>query len=364
MKPITILITGVGGGGLGEQILKALRMATTPYKIVGGDMDPLSMGLQFVDYPYFLPPAVDSSYIGAIDCLCKRHGVKALFPGSEPELKIISRNRDQLQGNGVLIPLNPHQVIETCLDKIRTMTFLKSHEFSHPRFMQITSAADLEKVSFLPAVLKPSVGSGGSTNTFIVQSKNELDLFGNYLLNLTDRFICQEYVGLATEEYTVGVLLGLDGKLINSIAIRRNLGPGLSCRIKVPNRTGRKELGPTLIISSGISQGEIGVFPQVTRDCERLALELGCTGAVNIQCRLVNGRPCIFEINPRFSGTTSLRAMVGYNEPDLLIRQHLLNEKAPRGFAYKGGFICRGLQESLFIQTPAPVMLDGEEAEC
>jgi carbamoyl-phosphate synthase large subunit len=35
----------------------------------------------------------------------------------------------------------------------------------------------------------------------------------------------------------------------------------------------------------------------------------------------------VFEVHPRFSGTTSIRAAAGFNEVDILIRNFLLNEQ-------------------------------------
>jgi carbamoyl-phosphate synthase large subunit len=121
----------------------------------------------------------------------------------------------------------------------------------------------------------------------------------------------------------------------------------LSNRIKLHNRTGNASLGPILAISNGVSQGEIGPFPRVTGPCEALALALGCRGTVNIQCRVVGDDVYVFEINPRFSGTTSLRALVGYNEPDVLIRRHVLGEAITTRFPYQSGLVMRGLAEVL-----------------
>ena len=42
---ITVMLTGIGGGGHGEQILKALKLAETDYEIIGCDMSPNSLGL-------------------------------------------------------------------------------------------------------------------------------------------------------------------------------------------------------------------------------------------------------------------------------------------------------------------------------
>jgi carbamoyl-phosphate synthase large subunit len=181
----------------------------------------------------------------------------------------------------------------------------------------------------------------------IAQTRDEAITLSTYLLRLYPKFIAQEYVGTPDTEYTVGVLVSMEGELINSIALKRNILSGLSNRIKGKNLIGKKELGSILAISSGISQGEIGVFPEITHPCEEIAMAFGCRSVFNIQCRFVNGRVFVFEINPRFSGTTPLRAMVGYNEPDVLLRRHVLGEKIQPHFAYGNGIIMRGLREVL-----------------
>jgi carbamoyl-phosphate synthase large subunit len=346
MSRFVVMVTGVGGGGHGEQIVKALRLAPTAYTIVGGDMTPVSTGFARVDHPCILPPARDPQYIDAVLAVCRRRGVRALFHGSEAELKVMSRERDRIEAAGIFLPINPAEVIDTCMDKARTVAFLQAHGFGVPRTVTIRSGADLADVPFLPAVLKPSVGGGGSAGVLLAQTREELQAFGGFLLESYPEFIVQEYVGRPEDEYTVGVLLSMDGELINSIAVRRYILSSLSNRIKVPNR-GDPALGPILAISSGVSQGDVGRFPEVTRQCEEMALALGCRGAVNIQCRFVDGRVVVFEINPRFSGTTSLRAMVDYNEPDVLIRRHCLGERIEAGFPYREGVILRGLEETL-----------------
>ena len=108
----------------------------------------------------------------------------------------------------------------------------------------------------------------------------------------------------------------------------------------MPNRTGRAELGKNLVISSGVSHGDIGRFPEVTEPCKEIAAKLGARGPINIQCRLFRGKVYPFEINPRFSGTTGLRAMVGFNEPQQLIDIHLHGHQ-PVPIVYKSGTIVR-----------------------
>jgi carbamoyl-phosphate synthase large subunit len=343
----TVVVTAVGGGGNGEQIVKALRLSSLGYTIVGTDVSRYSKGLYEVDHPYLVTKTTDPNYIDQIAEICRRHDAVALFHGSEPELRAFSEHRSVFAELGILLPINHAHVIDMCMDKVQTSAFLAAEGFSIPTWSEVRSAADLDAIDLkLPVVLKPSVGGGGSVNLFLAQTETELKTFGRYLLGIYPAYIAQEYVGTVDSEYTVGVLHTMDGEFVNSIGIRRQLGTAISSRIRVPNHSGRSELGDSLIISSGFSHGDIGRFVDVASRCEQIAKALDVRGAVNVQCRLVDGEVVVFEINPRFSGTTSLRAMVGYNEPDVLIRHHVLNEPIDVGFGYREGTILRGLSET------------------
>lgn len=355
---VTAMVTGVGGGGHGEQILKALRLADRSYRVVGSDITPYSSGLGAVDQPCLMPPASDRGYIATLLAVCAAEGVEVLFPGSQPELEALSANRDAFARAGIFLPINPAEVIETCLDKVRTMEALGAAGFAVAAYRRVRSLDDAAGFEHLPAILKPSVGGGGSANLALVQDRDELIACARQLLAIHPEFIVQEYVGTPEREYTVGVLAGMDGEVLNSIAIRRFILSALSNRIRVPNRTARDDLGPVLAVSSGISQGRIGRFPEVTGPCEEIARALGARGPFNVQCRLVGDRVHVFEINPRFSGTTSLRAMVGCNEPDTLVRAHLLGEEIEPHFAYREGVITRSLSETLIDPADIPTAAD------
>ena len=347
MTARTVLVTAVGGGGVGEQLVKALRLAEQPYRIVGGDAQSRSLGLQEVDLPVILPYASAPSYIETVLSVCHRFAVRGLFPGSEPELLALSAARADFAAAGVVLFANTEAVIATGLDKARTAQFLAGHGYRAPRSVIITRASELADIPFLPAILKPNTAGGGSANVFVAQTEAELHQFGAYLLGTTGTCLAQEYVGSADNEFTVGILSDLDGGFINSIAVRRNILSAFSNRSKAPNRTGNPLYGGQLVVSNGISQGEIGPFPEVTVTCERIALALGSCGPLNVQCRLVGDEVQVFEINPRFSGTASLRALVGFNEPDLLYRRHVEGETLAPRFPYRSGNITRGLREVL-----------------
>jgi carbamoyl-phosphate synthase large subunit len=355
-KRVPVLVTAVGGGGVGEQVVKALRLAGDEYRIVGTDITHISKTLYEVDDAYLVPRANDRRYVNRLLDICRKHGVKALFVGSDPELKRISRSRKRFAERDIFLPINPPKVIDVCSDKIKTCAWLSDHGFDHPGTVALSSPDDLDAVDFFPSVIKPSVGSGGSKYVFIVRNRDELHSVGSYLISLGGKLLVQEYVGDAKSEYTVGVLLSMEGEVINSISVKRNIETAISSQITLPGLPGSGRKGQALAVSSGISQGEIGPFPEVTRTCEQIAARLGCRGVVNIQCRYQPGKVIVFEINPRFSGTTSCRALAGYNEPDVLIKKYVLGRNIEPRFRYKTGLVLRGLCET-FVE-PARVPLD------
>ena len=350
---VTVLVTGVGGGGLGHEVVKALRLAGR-YRLIGVDVSPTSFGLFDVDEAYTVPPASHSEYVDLVLDLCERRGARVIIHGSDPELKALSPHRERFSVKSVIPLFNSPEVIATGMDKSATMNFLDAHGFSRPKSLMIETTDAVPSAFGLPAIVKPATGGGGSSDTFIVQEYDELVFVCNYLLRQGRSVLLQEYVGTPEDEYTVGVLHTLDGAFVGSIALRRSILAGLSNRIKAPNRTTRSDLGPILAVSSGISQGVIDDFPLVRQQCEAVAAAIGSRGPMNIQCRVANGIVYPFEINPRFSGTTHLRALAGYNEPDLLIRHHVFGEELPLPTQYVTGAIVRGLAERRAVDL-APV---------
>jgi len=345
MNKISVIVTGTSGGGVGEQIMKALRLSSLNIEIIATDVKAESKGLVKADKGYVVPYANNENYIATILSLCEKYNVKVVFPGSEAELHVFSKHRDIFKEKNILLPINSEEVIDICTDKTKTMEFLKTNGFSFPKSVTIKTEDDINKINFLPVVIKPSIGAGGSKDIMVAQTQKEVEIFCRYLLNIYPEFIAQEYVGTPDSEYTVGVLNSMNGEFINSIAVHKSIETALNNRIRIKNCTGITSLGKHLVISSGISEGKVGPYPEVTQECEKVVKKLGATAAINVQCRLYNGKVYIFEINPRFSGTTSIRALVGYNEPEILIKKYILKENIEVRFSYKESYIGRGLEE-------------------
>jgi carbamoyl-phosphate synthase large subunit len=133
--------------------------------------------------------------------------------------------------------------------------------------------------------------------------------------------------------------------IIDSIVLKRNILSGLGAKIKILNKSGNASLGKYLAISSGISQGEIIRNELIATTAEQIAQKLNSTGPLNIQCRLQDNKVYVFEINPRFSGTSPMRAIVGFNELDLSLKNKVLKQTKFSRINYKLGHLVRGLTE-------------------
>lgn len=344
MNKLNILVTGAGGGGIGEQIVKALINGDNDYFIVCTDTRELSIASVIGDAFYMLPKASSPEYINELLLICRKFEIKAVFPGSEPELIELVRNKERLLEMGVKLPVNSADLISLCSDKIEFNDYLTNNGFVTCKTYLIDNGFEFADLTDYPYVIKPVKGSG-SANVFIVQNLMELKSIITYL-GSEHKFILQEYIGNLEEEYTVGILSTEDLGYVQHIILQRDLSLGLSIKQKVQNKTNRSDLGDYLGISTGISQGKFVENHLINDAVMRVVELLQPTSSINMQCRVHNGEVYIFEINPRFSGTTNLRALVGFNEIEFIInRMFTRNNVVLNPDNWTNKVVCRGLKE-------------------
>lgn len=338
MRKINVLVTGIGGGSHGEQIVKALKLATNiDLTIIGTDVTDITTGKRLVDIFYKVPYANADNYKEVLAEIIKKHDIKFIFHGSEPELKFISENRDFFEELNVSHPLNSKDIISLCMNKYETFKTLEKLGIQIGKYRKIDSLEDINKIDFFPLVLKPSTGSGGSANVNICFDKEDLETATKYMLKYGVDIVAQEYI-YSENEYTIGVSSDENSEIIGSIGIKRILGNSLSTRVKI------KKDDKLYMISTGISQGEIIKDRDILSQAEEIAKKLNSVGPLNIQCRIVDGKIYTFEINPRLSGTTSLRAMAGYNEPEAMILKKVLKKEVDLN-NYQEKTILRTIEE-------------------
>jgi carbamoyl-phosphate synthase large subunit len=322
-KAPRVLVTSVGGRSVGHQIVHALRSLGDRYTIAVTDADAFSFGLYLVPDRNIVPHGQAREYREAITDLVRRREIEILLPGSEVEIRSLVGIRAELADAGCHLVASPTEAIMLCQNKATLYRWLADNGIGVPRS---ASCADWERLvaeAGFPLVAKPSDASGGSRDVAIVGNSDEVKRYIASFPRETSEIVFQEYVGDADSEYTVGVVVSQRGVIIDSLVLRRVL-KGLSLA------TIRMIDGKPYTLSTGYSQGIIVKDEAVQTFCEDLALRLGLIGPVNIQLRKQGSEIRVFEVHPRFSGTTSIRADAGFNEPDIVIRDQLLGETLGR----------------------------------
>jgi len=326
-----VMIAGIGGASLGTEICKALQLAGG-YGIYGCDISPTAYGLY--DPGFTATYRVDRDhYVDSVIDACGTAEATWLIPGGEQPMVLLRQALEQLRNAGITLVANAGEVVDLCSDKESTFKQLKEIGVAAPRTAAVSTALDIDEIG-LPCIVKPATGSGGSVAVFFAVTKEEAVMYAEFIRRSGSLPIAQEYLDIQEGEFTIGVLSLPNGRIVSSIALRRSLDAKLSVAYR--ERGG--------IISSGYSQGYIGEFPDLCRQAEEIAKAVGSRGPINVQGRVREGVLYPFEINPRFSASTYLRALAGINEVDIFIRCHNL-EISPQKPTVRPGWYLRSLTE-------------------
>lgn len=303
----TILVTGVGGG-VGQSLLKAL--AGTSYRVIGVDSDPLAVGLHAAPDAYLGLEARESGYVDRLLDICRAENCGLVFPGLDVELLPLAEAKARFLAEGVLPIVSTPDVVNICDDKLATNRFLHRQGFAVPETCSLKDATALD----FPVVLKPQRGGARSRRTFMAHTSDDFDLYRS--LVDADNCVVQEY--LAGDEYTCGTV-NLEGRCRGVIVMRRVLRDGDTYKAFVERN------------------------PRIEALVREVVEALQPFGACNVQLRLKDGVPHVFEINARSSGTTAARALAGFNEPKS-IADYLLRQIEP-SFAIREITVLRYWQE-------------------
>jgi carbamoyl-phosphate synthase large subunit len=333
---LRVMIAGIGGASLGTEIYKCLKLAGT-YDIYGCDVSATAYGLYDGGFAKTYRVNRDD-YVNSVIAACRDAGTEWLVPGGEQPMTLLGAAADKLAQANIKLLANDSGVIALFSDKDATFKRLAENGVTIPRTVAINAASDLE-VTGLPCIVKPATGSGGSASVFFAVTADEAMIYAEFIRRNGSQPIAQEYVDIAEGEFTIGVLSLPNQQVVGSIALKRDLNAKLSVAYR----------GRGGIVSSGYSQGHIGEYPGLCQQAEKIAAAIGSRGPINIQARVRNGVLLPFEINPRFSASTYLRAMAGFNEIDILLR-YLSSGTPPVRPSIRPGWYMRSLTEQFVAE--------------
>lgn len=321
-----ILVTGAGAL-LGQGILRSLNYSENSYYVVSADPDVRSTGHALANKSFVIPHATEKSYIGKIKKIIEREEIDLVLIGTDVELPIFAKYKDELERQfPVRIVVSNEKAIEIANNKWLTAEFLRNNNFPYP-ISALTVSNDqienLKKSASYPYIAKP-VDGARSKGLKIINNDEELQEICSFKNNL----VVQEKIGDEEGEFTTGCLV-LAGKCVAVVSLIRDLRDGNTWRTY---RYGNSSYDNIIV---------------------EIAEKLGIEGPANFQYRIKEGKPVIFEINCRFSGTTPLRLMYGFNEVEALIEYYL--EKKP--------VQKPELKEGTILRTFSDVFIQNEELE-
>jgi carbamoyl-phosphate synthase large subunit len=332
-----ILIAGIGGASLGTEILKCLRLAGG-YEVFGCDVSAYAFGHYGQGFES-TSVVRRESYVDDLIALCERLSIDCVVPGGDEPARLVAEAAVLFREANVRVATNDLSLVASMSDKAECFRILGELGFTIPVTRVIREPEELQTFP-MPCIVKPAVGSGGSVFVFFARDIGEASLYCSYLTSNGRTPIVQQYLSESRGEFTVGVLSLPDKRCAGAIALKRMFNSKLSVATK----------GSGFLISSGYSQGEIAKFPEICATAVDIATRLGSIGPLNIQGRInERGELVPFEINPRFSASTYLRALAGFNEVDHYLRAVLAHE-APQPLAIRPGLYLRSLTE---VAVPA-----------
>lgn len=293
-----ILITGTGSL-IGQAIIKSINRSSIREKVtlIGCDYFQNTIGSFWCDKNYILPDLLDSSEIEnwkkTIIDLIVQYDIRIIFIGVDFELAYFSELKVELKEKyNCIVIVSDKEVIDIGNDKYRTYEFLISNGIRAPKTYLLEDMDDF-KLDY-PFVLKPRVGARSRGVEIVKDSGHYDELYEKYT---NQNYIAQEYIGTNDTEYTCGILYW-DNKYIDSIILKREL----------------KEGNTALAEFNGNAEASIQEY------IKDIGNVLKPFGSCNLQLRTDKaGEAYLFEINPRFSGTTYIRALFGYNEVEFVI---------------------------------------------
>lgn len=326
------MIAGVGGASLGTEIGKCLALAGG-YDVFGCDISKTAYGLY--DGNFHASFRVDrEDYVKSVIHACSEAGADWLIAGGEQPMSLLSAAAAELAEQGIKLVANDTGIVDLFSDKARTFESLSTLGIAIPRTCVLSVEADVEAVG-LPCIVKPATGSGGSASVFFAVTGDEAMIYADFIRRSGSIPIAQKYISEDEGEFTIGVLSLPDGSVAGSIALKRALDAKLSVAYR----------GRGGLVSSGYSQGHIGDYAGLREQAEHIAKAVGSRGPINIQGRVKNGTLVPFEINPRFSASTYLRALAGFNEVDMMLRFMISGER-PASISIKPGWYLRSFTET------------------
>jgi carbamoyl-phosphate synthase large subunit len=316
----SIVVTAVGGG-VGQSVLRALRLSPLPWQVAGCDIDPWAAGLYVCKRGYVVPSAHEPNYIDRVLEVLAQEQARILIPCSDPELLVLSTARQRLLSAGVIPLVSSAEAVNLCRDKLATYRFFQALGLPFARTVPAREGPRLADEVGFPLIVKP-IGGSASRGVRIAFDRDQLSQYTDLENLIVQEYLVPENWGKTRQELTAqDVIQGHLVRQVDEISTQvlldhegNFLGQFTSCNVL--------KYGIPLLIDPQPN----AAVEEIARQMASLLAERGLIGPCNLQCKVTERGPVFFEINPRFTGITAVRAGLGFNEVEAVLRRALLDE--------------------------------------
>lgn len=311
-----IFITSIGSFGFGPSLVKLLRKTVPDIEIYGMDISMNSAAIYMVDHSV-IGPKYGPKAIQFIVDKCREEKIDLVLPLSadnemlpllklEEDTKVFSKMGTKIIGQGVSI-----DTYENCVYKDRTYAFLKDKAITYPKYFTPKNIYEFENAvrdlgyPKKKVLIKPITGAGNRglrilDSTFDIfdsvvnqkpdSSVTDLDIYLDILKRGKEfpDILIMEY--LPGREFTVYCLCE-HGKPLYIIPLERKVTTA----------------GMSLI-------AQVDMNPTVIEYCKQIIKEMNLHGVVDLQMKFnEEGKPSLYEINPRYSASIIVSYAAGVN---------------------------------------------------
>ncbi len=315
---ILVLLSDQLNALTGHGVIKALALSTLKYRLFCISSSPYKAELYLSDYHAVAPQSTDRNYIDWLLDYCKKNKLHVFFPDQGDFRQIVGYREVFMEYAHTYVIGNPKSMIDISQNKLLTCKWLEEKGFAFPAY---AAASDKIKVEQLVAsegfpLFAKKIFGESSIGCFAIYNTTDLKKATG-----KEGYIVQKLIGRIDKEYTAACFVDRAGVLRGTILMRRLLNHGASHFCDVSNDPASLDV------------------------CKKIAVAIGTRGTINIQLRIDRGIPICFEINPRFSSTSGIRAHFGFNDVEHTIRHYVLGEQAVDIPVIKKGTALRYTEE-------------------
>ncbi|MBP8945730.1 MAG: NAD-dependent epimerase/dehydratase family protein [Paludibacteraceae bacterium] len=304
------------GSGVGQSVINSLRLSRLPLRTIGLGTNPFAFGAYDCDEYDYTKNIYEKDYIDDLIDKCIKHNIDLIIPGLDDEALLFAQNSDKFEKAGIIAIHADKELISICRDKERMSlelnktvnVFVKSYDKN----------SLLEDISFgnikFPFIAKPRSGFA-SRGIEIIRNEGDIK-------KINESHIIQELAIPSKDDPNYDFYMS---------QISKNINPQVSeVSIQVVYSPEGELMGRMFSYNKLNNGVPIEIVPYeneyiwaIIDQLMPALLKLGLKGPLNIQGRLTDEGLKLFEMNPRFTGITGLRALMGFNEVEACVKEWL-----------------------------------------